>query len=145
MLLDLAHVALKVHDLQRSLDFYARLGLREAFRLHHDDGSLMLVYLHAGGDRFVELFPGGDPPGEHARPGSFMHLCLRVDDLHATVNSLERDGVTVDIPPKVGLDRNWQAWVTDPDGNPVELMQLDEESPQRRVARGETPHQPRDG
>ncbi|GGK26343.1 lactoylglutathione lyase [Deinococcus malanensis] len=142
MLLDLAHVALKVHDLQQSLDFYTRLGLREAFRLHHDDGSLMLVYLHAGGDRFVELFPGGEAPAGSPRQGSFMHLCLRVDDLHATVETLEQQGVPIDVQPKVGLDRNWQAWVTDPDGNAVELMQLDETSPQRRVARGETPHGP---
>ncbi len=59
---DPAHVALAVHDLDRSLAFYAQLGLREAFRLHHPDGRLMLVYLHVGGDRFLELFPGASPP-----------------------------------------------------------------------------------
>ncbi|MFD1732482.1 VOC family protein [Deinococcus malanensis] len=68
-----------------------------------------------------------------------MHLCLRVDDLHATVETLEQQGVPIDVQPKVGLDRNWQAWVTDPDGNAVELMQLDETSPQRRVARVKRP------
>ena len=133
MITDLGHVALRVHDLDRSLAFYAQLGLSESFRLHHDDGSLMLVYLHIGGDRFLELFPDGPSPPPPS--GSFMHLCLVTGDLHAEVAELEAHGVTIDRPPTLGLDHNWQAWVSDPDGNAVELMQLSETSPQRRVTR----------
>ena len=44
-------------------------------------------------------------------------------------------GVVIDREPKLGLDHNWQAWISDPDGNKIELMQLAEDSPQRRVAR----------
>lgn len=135
MLTDLAHTALRVHDLERSLAFYRALGLEESFRLHHEDGSLMLVYLHVGGDRFLELFPGG--PETPVSGGSFMHICLRSDDLHADVAALEAKGIAIDRGPSMGLDRNWQAWVTDPDGNAIELMQLSEDSPQRQVARGE--------
>ena len=136
MITDLAHTALRVHDLERSLTFYAALGIDESFRLHHEDGSLMLVYLHLGGDRFLELFPGGT--AEPVTGGSFMHLCLRSDDLRAEVAALEAKGITIDRGPSVGLDNNWQAWITDPDGNAIELMELNEDSPQRRVARGET-------
>ena len=137
MITDLAHSALRVHDLQRSLGFYGLLGIHEAFRLNHEDGRLMLVYLHVGADRFLELFPGGTTP-EH-REGSFMHLCLRSDDLHNDVASLCEKGITIDRGPSMGLDRNWQAWISDPDGNAIELMQLSEDSPQRQVARGERP------
>ena len=94
----------------------------------------MLVYLHIAGDNFVEIFPGGPPPSKE-RTGSYMHLCLLADDLHATVEQLRAAGVTIDREPKLGLDHNWQAWISDPDGNSIELMQLVEESPQRRVAR----------
>jgi lactoylglutathione lyase len=138
MITDLAHTALRVHDLQHSLEFYALLGIHESFRLKHTDGSLMLVYLHVGGDRFLELFPGGAKP-DPSRTGSFMHLCLRSDDLHNDVERLRSKGVTIDRGPSMGLDRNWQAWITDPDGNAIELMQLDDASPQRQVARGERP------
>jgi lactoylglutathione lyase len=62
-----------------------------------------------------------------------------VDDLQATVAQLREAGVAIEREPKVGLDHNWQAWIRDPDGNPIELMQLIEESAQRRVARGEVP------
>ena len=98
----------------------------------------MLAYLHVGGDRFLELFPGAAAP-DPSREGSFMHLCLRSEDLHADVESLREKGVTIDRDPSMGLDRNWQAWISDPDGNAIELMQLSEDSPQRQVARGEKP------
>jgi lactoylglutathione lyase len=93
----------------------------------------MLVYLHIAGDRFLEIFPGGPPP-DPSRKGSFMHLCLLTDDIHAAVAHLRQAGVDIEQQPQVGLDHNWQAWIRDPDGNAIELMQLVADSPQRRVA-----------
>jgi lactoylglutathione lyase len=133
---DLGHPAFACHDLDASLAFYAKLGIGESFRLLHDDGSLMLVYLHVAGDRFIELFPGGPSPEERAGKQSFMHVCLAVDDLEATVEDLRAKGVTIDIEPKMGLDFNMQAWIADPDGNKIELMQYSEKSPQLAVASG---------
>jgi lactoylglutathione lyase len=133
---DLGHLAFAAHNLERSLAFYAKLGLHEAFRLHHEDGTLMLVYLHVTGDRFIEVFPNGPAP-DPQRQGSFMHLCLVVDDLHGTIEQIQKEGIAIEQEPKVGLDHNWQAWIRDPDGNPIELMQLVEASPQRQIARGE--------
>jgi hypothetical protein len=43
--------------------------------------------------------------------------------------------VALDRETVIGLDGNWQAWVKDPDGNEIELMQLSEDSPQRKAAR----------
>lgn len=135
MITDLAHLAIAAYDLERSLAFYTGLGLHESFRLQNEDGSLMLVYLHITGDRFLEIFPNGPVP-DPERQGSFMHLCLRVDDLQATVEYFQKEGVKIEQAPKIGLDHNLQAWIRDPDGNPIELMQLVENSPQRQVARG---------
>ncbi len=134
MITDIGHTAFAAHDLERSLAFYAKLGIHEAFRLHREDGSLMLVYLHVAGDRFIEVFPGGPPPDPERR-GSFLHLCLLTDDMEATVEQLRSEGVTIEREPKVGLDHNTQAWIRDPDGNAIELMQLAETSPQRKIAR----------
>ena len=137
MITDLGHTAFAAYDLDRTLEFYALLGIRESFRLHHPDGRLMLVYLHVAGDRFIELFPNGPAPAAD-RTSSFMHVCLLTDDLHTMVESLRAAGAPIDREPKVGLDHNWQAWTRDPDGNPIELMQLVDDSPQRQVARGHT-------
>jgi lactoylglutathione lyase len=131
---DLGHTAFAVRNVDETIGFYRMFGIQEAFRLHNDDGSLMLVYLHVSGDRFIEVFPGGPPP-DSDRTQSFMHICLLTDDLHAAVEHLRENGAPIDREPTVGRDGNWQAWTRDPDGNEIELMQLSEESPQWRTAR----------
>lgn len=133
-IVDLGHPAFACHDLDASLDFYAKLGITESFRLLRDDGSVMLVYLQVAEDRFIEVFPGGPSPEERAGKQSFMHICLAVDDLEATVEDLRAKGITIDIEPKMGLDFNMQAWIADPDGNKIELMQYSPESPQVAIA-----------
>lgn len=137
MITDIGHPAFACHDLDRALDFYVRLGIREAFRLTREDGSLMLIYLHVAGDRFIELFPHGPQPTPDAKT-SYRHLCLLTDDLRGMVESLRGQGVAIEREPLLGKDNNWQAWIRDPDGNQIELMQLAEDSPQRQAARLKT-------
>lgn len=134
MIKDLGHTAFAARDVDETLRFYETFGIEEAFRLHHDDGSLMLVYLHVSGDRFIEVFPGGPAP-DPDREESFMHICLLTDDIGAVVERLRENGVPIDSEPVLGLDGNLQAWTHDPDGNQIELMQLAEDSPQRLTAR----------
>ena len=129
-IVDLGHPAFACHDLDASLDFYAKLGIHESFRLMRDDGSLMLIYLHITDDRFIEVFPNGPSSEERAGKQSFMHICLAVDDIEAFVEDIRRKGITIDVEPKMGLDFNVQAWIADPDGNKIELMQYSPESPQ---------------
>ena len=122
----IAHVALKVNNLERSLAFWRdTIGFPEMMRINHADGSLMLVYLRMTDTQYLELFPGGQ--GELS-PGpditSVHHFCLEVDDLKATAADLEARGVTLTIKPQLGLDNNWQCWIEDPDGNRVEFMQM---------------------
>jgi lactoylglutathione lyase len=131
---DLGHPAFAAHNVDRTLHFYGIFGIEEAFRLHHDDGSLMLVYLHVSGDRFIEIFPGGPAP-DPDRKQSFKHICLLTDDISAAVERLRENSAPIDSEPLVGLDGNLQAWTHDPDGNQIELMQLAEDSPQRLTAR----------
>jgi catechol 2,3-dioxygenase-like lactoylglutathione lyase family enzyme len=137
-IVDLGHSAYGVHDVEASLAFYELLGIKEAFRLLRDDGTLMLAYLHVSGDRFIEIFPGGPAAEDRAdsKRQSYRHLCLVSDDILSDVEHLRSHGVTIDVEPKQGKDSNTQAWVKDPDGNAIELMQLSPESPQTAVAAG---------
>jgi lactoylglutathione lyase len=132
---DIGHTALSCHDLEASIAFYNKLGISESFRLFREDGSVMLAYLHVAGDRFLELFPNGPEPGTQP-VGSFQHICLVTDDIHALVDDLRSKGITIDREIKEGLDHNLQAWITDLDGNPIEFMQISGRSPQRAVADG---------
>lgn len=124
----IAHVALKVKDLDRSLAFYTgKLGFREMMRLDKPDGSpgVWLVYLRITDDQFLELFPEGQ--GDRA-PGSNVtainHICLGVADLDQAIADLAEAGVPLSQQKKMAADLNWQAWIEDPDGNRIELMQM---------------------
>lgn len=138
---DLGHLALGCRDLDASLAFYSLLGIKEAFRLNREDGSVILVYCHISGDRFIELFPGGPAAEDRAATStqSFKHICLVSDDLVNDIENLRSHGITIDVEPKMGLDANTQAWFKDPDGNAIELMQLSPISPQKAVADGREP------
>jgi CubicO group peptidase (beta-lactamase class C family)/catechol 2,3-dioxygenase-like lactoylglutathione lyase family enzyme len=55
----LAHIALKVKDVGKSLDFYVnKMGFPEMFRLERE-GRLWIVYLRVTDDQYLELFPEG--------------------------------------------------------------------------------------
>jgi lactoylglutathione lyase len=133
----IGHVALKVADIGRSLEFYRdRLGFAEMMRLDKEDGSLWLVYLRITDTQFLELFPGGQ--GDRA-PGSEVtainHFCLECADLDATAARLRDAGVRLTVKPKLGLDGNRQCWIEDPDGNRIEFMQMSPDSMQADAIR----------
>lgn len=132
----IAHVAIRVKDIERSLDFYVnRFGFEEMFRLHRD-GVLWIVYLRVTDDQFLELFPDGT--GDRAPDSEAValnHVCLSVDDIDEVIAQLAAKGVSLSRPKKVGVDHNLQAWVEDPDGNRIELMQMVEQCPQREAIR----------
>ena len=140
MITGLGHLAFRITNLERSLDFYCnKLGLREAFRLEREgEPSPWIVYLQVAPNQFIELFPGatGDVP---SRLGvGYNHFCLVVDDMQATLHELAERGLPITGQPLQGIDQNWQYWINDPDGNAVELMQIMPESPQAN----QLPHMP---
>ena len=57
-------------------------------------------------------------------------ICIAVDDIRDIWSRIVDTGAPQDDAPKQGADFNWQCWMHDPDGNKIELMQLDEKSPQ---------------
>ena len=60
----------------------------------------------------------------------FQYLCFETQDLLKTVEDLKKAGIIFDDEPKRSADLNMQAWIQDPDGNKIELMQIDPNSPQ---------------
>ncbi|MEI1248091.1 VOC family protein [Rhizobium aouanii] len=120
------HVAIKVKNLEASLDFYReRLGFPEMLRLKNDDGSTWLVYLRITDDHYLEIFPGAEndrAPGWNAN--GVNHMCFTIDDLDATAARIQAAGIKLTAEIKPGLDGNRQAWIEDPDGNRIELMEM---------------------
>ncbi|HXM56765.1 MAG TPA: VOC family protein [Candidatus Dormibacteraeota bacterium] len=137
MITGLGHTAIRVTDLDAALDFYCRiLGLREAFRLDREgQPTPWIVYLWVAPGQFLELFPRATgEAGPRGRVG-YDHCCLVVDDLPATLRELAARGLAIEGEPVRGLDHNLQFWLRDPDGNPVELMEIVAESPQAAADR----------
>ena len=129
------HVAIKVKDLDASLDFYReRLGFPEMLRLKNDDGSTWLVYLRITDDHYLEIFPGAEgdrAPGWNAN--GVNHMCFTIDDLEATTARIKAAGIKLTAEIKEGLDGNRQAWLEDPDGNRIELMEMAADSLQYKA------------
>jgi len=122
----LGHVAIKVTDLERSLDYYVnKLGFPEMLRLKKDDGSVWLVYLRITDDQYLEVFPGAEndrAPGWDAN--GLNHVCLTVDNIDTVLAQIEKAGLPLLLPLKTAIDGNRQAWLEDPDGNRIELMEM---------------------
>lgn len=121
----LTHVAIRVADIARTLDFYeGKLGFSELMRLDRD-GRLWLVYLRITDDQYLEVFPEGvDGPAPAADKVGLNHLCLAVPDIDRAVAELDAAGIPLYRSKTLGADGNWQCWIEDPDGHRIELMQM---------------------
>lgn len=130
------HVALRVRDVEKTLAFYEGiLGFREAFRVYHPDGRLGLIYVQYGADQFVELFEGGNEdrqPEPSPRGSGFMHFCLTVEDLDATLEYLRTKGLEIGSP-RTGTSGARVYFLQDPDGNQIELAEMNALSQTRQA------------
>jgi catechol 2,3-dioxygenase-like lactoylglutathione lyase family enzyme len=125
MLKALAHACYTVRDLDAAIDFYVgKLGMTQAFDFINDKGERYGVYLHVAGRSFIELFTGTH---DASQGGSYRHICLEVEDVAQAVETLRERGVEIS-DAKLGMDNSWQAWITDPDGNRLELHSYTSES-----------------
>lgn len=122
-----AHVCFHVADLDASVAFYRDiLGLPPSFWFYDEHGERFGVYIHVGERTFLELFQG-KPQSGNGHP-SYAHFCIEVPDLEAAVEAIQARGGTTLGEPKVGRDGSGQAWLTDPDGNRIELHHYTAES-----------------
>lgn len=127
------HIALRVKNIDKMLKFYVDgFGFQEAFRIHNDDGSLRIVYLHIADGQFIELCLGGEerPEFDDKKSIGFRHISFTVEDIQETKNSLESNGIVFDSEIIEMRDNNLAAFLFDPEGNKIELMQITAKSPQ---------------
>jgi len=134
MIKSIAHNAFFCKDVESSIKFYCGvLGLKKAFELEKE-GKLYLTYLKVADGQFIEMFSARDGSLPFSREhSSYAHLCFEVEDINEACEKITKAGYPLTQPPTQSMDSNWQAWLADPDGNPVELMQINPGSPQAKA------------
>ncbi|HZT89730.1 MAG TPA: VOC family protein [Stellaceae bacterium] len=113
----LDHVVLRVASLDRAIDFYRRvLGLE----IERELETPRLVQLRAG-SAMIDLVPGE----RDGAAGNMDHFAVRLDgfDAAALAEHLRRQGVEVgEVRRRYGAEGYGPSlYITDPDGNVVEL------------------------
>jgi lactoylglutathione lyase len=123
----IAHIGIRVHDLERSVAFYALLGFRKTAGpigpepvaiLEHPAGVEINLVLNAPNASEPNVLM--DVPAKH--PG-ITHVALLCPDILAAKQSLEAAGFPLSGGP-VRFETGSQAiFVRDPDRNVIELHQ----------------------
>ena len=122
MIKGIDHVAVVTTDVERAAKFYAEaLGFREVGRLETSHSGT-LVFLGLGGTT-VELFGGGKPSSGDTGEVGYRHIALLVDDADAEYERLKALGVEFTMEPATVDSGLRIAFLKDPDGSPIEIMQ----------------------
>lgn len=137
MIKKLAHVCLFTDQLDALIGFYRDvLGFPVKFTMKNDDGADFGYYFATGDMTFIEIFDqrravkqwGGEVVAMKSNHTAHTrHFCFEVSGLEQEVARLEAKGLSV-VPVKVGMDHSKQAWIKDPDGNDIELMEYTPQS-----------------
>jgi len=114
------HTMIRVSNLDQSLDFFVnKLGFVEQRRFENEAGRYTLVFVVApeSPDAPVELTYNWDPEA-YTGGRNFGHLALEVDNIYDYCERLQKQGITINRPPRDGR----MAFIKTPDGISIELL-----------------------
>ena len=117
------HVRLKVRDMDRAIAFYTtHLGLVETARRTSPRGTQLAFLKHPGSPTELELaYLPWDP--DFTLPEDIFHLAFAVPDMAAAIAGLRAAGVSITEEPSPRRAGGFMAFVADPDGYEIELLQ----------------------
>jgi catechol 2,3-dioxygenase-like lactoylglutathione lyase family enzyme len=113
----IAHVAFRVSDLEKSREFYRKLGFEQAFEFT-DAGKTTVAFIKIDDRQFIELYPRKD----NSQELGLMHFCFEADDIAAVHDAFGREGLN---PSEVKKARagNLLFVIHDPEGQLLEYTQ----------------------
>jgi lactoylglutathione lyase len=119
------HVAFKVADVDRSIRWYNEaFGAKKIYHVEAQGDRPELMFLEFNQGQFVELFSGGkNMLPSPADPIGYLHFCVQVDNLEQALEHLAK----IDVKPErkfIGRAQQCIAFINDPDGNSIELMEI---------------------
>jgi lactoylglutathione lyase len=115
------HIGLRVTDLDRSLAFYTAVGYQVVGSVPETPiGRLTMLKLPDDEFATVELVHDGDPVD---RGTDVSHLVVQVESMTDTLGALAGHGIEPVAPGQEREDGLKTAFITDPDGRRIELVQ----------------------
>ncbi|MGB0291981.1 MAG: VOC family protein [Luteolibacter sp.] len=118
------HTRIRVQDLDNSIAFYEKLGYVEKERKGSPQGNQLAFLELPGNEVFLELTWSEDY--KTTCPEDLMHTCVGVDDIIAYCSKLENAGIEIwpsGWKEKFSSGDRKMAFVTDPDGYEVEILE----------------------
>ncbi|MGR5184355.1 lactoylglutathione lyase [Photobacterium damselae] len=121
------HTMIRVADLDKSIEFYTKvLGMKVLERHENTEYRYTLVFVgYQQGGTTIELTYNWDT-NEYDMGNAFGHLALGVEDIYSACTDIKALGgkVSREPGPVLGGDTHI-AFVKDPDGYAIELIQLE--------------------
>ena len=122
------HTMIRVGDLERSLDFYSNvLGMKILRRKDYPDGRFTLAFVGYGDEAsnaVIELTHNWDTKAYEIGTG-YGHIALGMENIYTACEAIREKGGKISREPgpmKHGTTEI--AFVEDPDGYKIELIQL---------------------
>jgi lactoylglutathione lyase len=122
------HTMLRVVDLEKSIKFYTDgLGFKLLRRNDYADGKFTLVFLRAENDNDdgpqIELTHNWET-NQYVRGDAYGHVAFQVDSIADVQKKLRHHGYDLSWGPgKTPDGRTTMAFVDDPDGYEIELLE----------------------
>ncbi len=118
------HFGLRVADLGRSLAFYTAVGYQVVGSVP-ETAFGHLTMLKLPDDDFVTIELVHDPTKDAADLGAGLnHFVIKVESMDATITELAAKGIDTEAPESPDRSDDFlTSWITDPDGNRIELVQ----------------------
>jgi lactoylglutathione lyase len=124
--LRILHTCLNVLDLEKSIEFYTHhLGLNLESRREVKQNNAEIAFLKDKDGTALELTHWRDQK-TLTEGDNFDHIALGVEDLNATIKELRNKKVTIAMEPfSLQGSTSKIAFIKDPDGNWLELIESD--------------------
>jgi lactoylglutathione lyase len=121
---ELIHTCYRILDVDRSVEFYEKLGFEERGRLPiRDEAVNVFMGLPDDGARLELTWNKGVEEPYEIGTG-YGHIALTVDDLDSTLDRLKQVGIEPEKPPYTVRDGgNRICFVRDPDDYRIELIE----------------------
>jgi lactoylglutathione lyase len=117
------HTCYRIGDIDRSVAFYAKLGLEEQRRMPIGTDATN-VFLGTSEQRQILELTYNHGVSDYELGTAYGHIALGVQDLDATLEALAADGITPEKPPyQVSEGGSRLCFVRDPDNYRIELIE----------------------